>query len=54
MKTCNRPPRGWYCLLERDHPGPCPGWPKFWTRIQLWFEHKNAAYLTYWPTRRKR
>jgi hypothetical protein len=24
---CNRPPKGWYCGLERDHVGPCPAWP---------------------------
>lgn len=25
--VCNRPPKGWYCGLERDHDGPCPAWP---------------------------
>lgn len=26
-ETCNRPPEGWHCGLDRDHEGPCPAWP---------------------------
>ncbi len=21
--TCNRPPRGWHCIRQDDHAGPC-------------------------------
>ena len=25
--VCKRPPKGWYCTREADHPGPCAAYP---------------------------
>lgn len=49
---CDRMPRGWSCSQERGHSGPCPGWPKWYTRIKLAAQLRNPYYLT--MTRRQR
>lgn len=33
---CDRAPRGWFCLLDRGHDGPCPAWPRWWRHPVLW------------------
>lgn len=36
MIRCDRAPRGWFCLLDRGHDGPCPAWPRWWRHPVLW------------------
>ena len=33
-QTCKLPPKGWYCNLEDGHEGPCPTYPK---RFSKWY-----------------
>jgi hypothetical protein len=37
--TCQRPPSGWWCSRNGNHPGPCPTRPTWWNlpaRLRLW------------------
>lgn len=36
-RRCNRPPRGWYCEGNLNHPGACPTIPRWWTRLLMYF-----------------
>lgn len=34
---CDRPPRGWYCSKEYQHPGACPTRARWWNlKGKLW------------------
>jgi hypothetical protein len=33
-RTCDRPPRGWYCLLIRGHSGSCPTYARWWIKLR--------------------
>lgn len=35
---CGLPPTGWYCKKRAGHAGPCPTYPRWWTKLRyrLW------------------
>ncbi len=42
--TCQRPSRGFYCLLFREHLGPCPAYARWWMKLYL-----RARTGVWWP-----
>lgn len=33
VRTCNRPPAGWYCTRDFGHAGPCAAVPSVWVGL---------------------